>query len=140
MSMENQHLEAHRLRVEEWLRNCFQDREPRGDLYDAMRYSLLAGGKRIRPVLLLETCRICGGDPEAALPFAGAIEMIHTYSPVSYTHLDVYKRQVPEYVTVFGTLTAEEQAKLAREIEADFAIPSERQYYKSCLLYTSRCV
>lgn len=38
---------------------------------------------------------------------------------------------VPEYVTVFGTLTAEEQTRLTREIEADFAIPAERQYYES---------
>ena len=47
---------------------------------DAMRYSLQNGGKRIRPVLVLEFCRICGGDAEKALPFAAAIEMIHTYS------------------------------------------------------------
>ena len=45
-----------------------------------MRYSLLGGGKRIRPILLLEFCNICGGDEAAALPFACAIEMIHTYS------------------------------------------------------------
>ena len=45
-----------------------------------MRYSLLAGGKRIRPVLTLEFCRICGGDWRSALPFACALEMIHTYS------------------------------------------------------------
>ena len=43
-------LDAHRARMEAWLRNCFLEREPRGNLYDAMRYSLLAGGKRIRPV------------------------------------------------------------------------------------------
>lgn len=47
---------------------------------DAMRYSLGIGGKRIRPVLLLEFCRVCGGDVEKALPFAVALEMIHTYS------------------------------------------------------------
>ncbi len=47
---------------------------------DAMRYSLLAGGKRLRPVLLLEFCRICGGNINDALPFACALEMIHTYS------------------------------------------------------------
>lgn len=47
---------------------------------EAMRYSSTAGGKRIRPVLLLEFCRLCGGETEAALPFACAIEMIHTYS------------------------------------------------------------
>ena len=47
---------------------------------NAMRYSLGIGGKRIRPVLLLEFCRVCGGDIEKALPFAVALEMIHTYS------------------------------------------------------------
>ncbi len=46
----------------------------------AMRYSLQNGGKRIRPVLVLEFCRLCGGDIQKALPFAAAIEMIHTYS------------------------------------------------------------
>lgn len=47
---------------------------------EAMKYSLGIGGKRIRPVLLLEFCRVCGGDAEKALPFAVALEMIHTYS------------------------------------------------------------
>lgn len=46
----------------------------------AMRYSLLCGGKRIRPVLLLEFYRLCGGKSDCALNFAAAIEMIHTYS------------------------------------------------------------
>ncbi|MBO5411407.1 MAG: polyprenyl synthetase family protein, partial [Clostridia bacterium] len=49
-------------------------------MLDAMSYSLENGGKRIRPVLTLEFCRICGGDPMKALPFALAVEMIHTYS------------------------------------------------------------
>jgi geranylgeranyl diphosphate synthase type II len=49
-------------------------------VHQAMKYSLSIGGKRIRPVLVLEFCRICGGDTEKALPFAAAIEMIHTYS------------------------------------------------------------
>ena len=64
--------------VERWLRQCFAGREPHGDIYDAMAYSLLAGGKRLRPVLVLETCRMCGGDVETALPFACAVEMLHT--------------------------------------------------------------
>lgn len=51
-----------------------------GKVSEAMAYSLLDGGKRIRPVLLLEFCRISGGDPEEALPFACGVEMIHTYS------------------------------------------------------------
>ncbi len=50
------------------------------DLIHAMRYSLLGEGKRIRPILVMEFCRLCGGEEEAALPFACAVEMIHTYS------------------------------------------------------------
>lgn len=53
---------------------------PHGEVIKAMRYSLLCGGKRIRPVLVLEFCRVCGHPVEKALPFACAIEMIHTYS------------------------------------------------------------
>ncbi len=49
-------------------------------LVEAMRYSLLAGGKRVRPMLVLEFCRICGGNYAEALPVACAIEMLHTYS------------------------------------------------------------
>ena len=49
-------------------------------LEEAMRYSLLAGGKRIRPVLALATARALGAEPERYLPVAAAIELIHTYS------------------------------------------------------------
>ena len=49
-------------------------------IFEACRYSLMAGGKRIRPMLLLEFYRLCGGKPEEALPFACGLEMIHTYS------------------------------------------------------------
>lgn len=49
-------------------------------LVEAMRYSVLGGGKRIRAALCLEFCRLCGGDPKDALPFACAVEMIHAYS------------------------------------------------------------
>ena len=49
---------------------------------EAMAYACEGGGKRIRPVLVLEFCRLCGGDVEAALPAAAAIEMIHSYSLV----------------------------------------------------------
>ena len=54
--------------------------EPQKLLFDAMQYSLLAGGKRIRPILAFEFCRVCGSDWKKAAPFAAAIEMIHTYS------------------------------------------------------------
>ncbi|MDO4552381.1 MAG: polyprenyl synthetase family protein [Bacillota bacterium] len=49
-------------------------------LYDSMKYSLTAGGKRLRPVLLLAACNFCGGDERRALPYACAVEYIHTYS------------------------------------------------------------
>ena len=61
--------------------NCFQyDSEPQKILFDAMRYSLLAGGKRLRPVFVFDFCRMCGGDWKQAAPFAAAIEKVHTYS------------------------------------------------------------
>ena len=60
---------------------CFcYDSEPQKILFEAMRYSLLAGGKRLRPVFVFDFCRMCGGDWKAAAPFAAAIEMVHTYS------------------------------------------------------------
>ena len=49
-------------------------------LEQSERYSLMAGGKRVRPALTVEFCRLFGGDPAAALPFAAAVEMIHTFS------------------------------------------------------------
>ena len=54
--------------------------QPQKLLFDAMQYSLTAGGKRLRPILAFEFCRICGRDWKEAAPFAAAIEMIHTYS------------------------------------------------------------
>ncbi len=53
---------------------------PYNNVIKAARYSLLSGGKRIRPVLLLEFYRLCGGEDDCAYNFAAAIEMIHTYS------------------------------------------------------------
>ena len=51
-----------------------------GTIFEAARYSAMAGGKRLRPALVLEFCRLCGGELRVALPFACALEMIHTYS------------------------------------------------------------
>ena len=58
----------------------FSEAASTGGLEEAMRYSLLAGGKRIRPVLALATARSIGIEPERILPAAGAVELIHTYS------------------------------------------------------------
>lgn len=54
--------------------------EPQQTLFESIRYSLLAGGKRLRPVLVFDFCRMCGGDWKDAADFASAVEMIHTYS------------------------------------------------------------
>ncbi|MDD3243430.1 MAG: polyprenyl synthetase family protein [Eubacteriales bacterium] len=68
--------------VESALQTCIPKLFPGAPekLLDAMQYSLMAGGKRIRPVMLLESCRLTGADTQRALPFACAVEMIHTYS------------------------------------------------------------
>ncbi len=74
-------LKQYKESIEGYLNNClFYEDEPQKELFDAMRYSLLAGGKRLRPVFVYEFCRMCGGDWEKASPFAAAVEMIHTYS------------------------------------------------------------
>ena len=91
-----------------------KERQPRAfaqaKLTEAMRYSLFAGGKRMRPVFLLEFCRACGGDVRIALPFACAIEMIHTYSLI---HDDLpcmddddLRRGRPTSHRVYGEATA----------------------------------
>lgn len=53
---------------------------PQKIIYEAMAYSLFAGGKRLRPVIMMAVCDMCGGNSEDILPFAAAMEMIHTYS------------------------------------------------------------
>ncbi len=68
--------------VNSYLASCFDyyDFEPQHTLFDSMRYSLLAGGKRLRPVFALDFCRMAGGCWPDATPFAAAVEMVHTYS------------------------------------------------------------
>ena len=68
--------------IEQYLEDYYSrfDSQPQKRLFEAIRYSLLAGGKRLRPIFAFEFCRLAGGDWKNAAPFAGAIEMIHTYS------------------------------------------------------------
>lgn len=76
-----QKLEIYAKMVEQRLDELFpKDDGITGDLFSACRYSLLGGGKRLRPFLCLTFYALCGGVPEDALSFASAIEMIHTYS------------------------------------------------------------
>ncbi len=78
----NEMTTQYRLFMEQYLQDqCFvSNSEPQKELFSAMRYSLLAGGKRLRPIFVLDFCRMCGGDWKAAAPFAAALEMVHTYS------------------------------------------------------------
>ena len=66
--------------VECYLEGLFTGEVPYGKLYEAMRYAILGGGKRIRPVLTLEFARLGGVDWHLALPFACALELVHNYS------------------------------------------------------------
>jgi len=79
-------------------------------LYESMKYSLSAGGKRIRPVLLLAACDFCGGKIEEALPYACAIEYIHTYSLIHddlpCMDNDDLRRGVPTNHKVYGEAVA----------------------------------
>ena len=70
----------YRRTVEKYLNGLFTDKPHWADLYESMRYSLLAGGKRIRPVLTLEFARLAGMDWKKAVPVACALELVHTYS------------------------------------------------------------
>ena len=81
--MKNEERSAqYRAFIEEYLKNFYQEfkGEPQKSLFEAMEYSLLAGGKRLRPIFAMDFCRMCGGDWKNAAPFAAAVEMIHTYS------------------------------------------------------------
>ena len=83
---------------------------PYRSVAEAMAYSAEAGGKRLRPLLTLEFCRLVGGEPEKALPFACAVEMIHTYSLIHddlpCMDNDDYRRGRPSCHKKFGEATA----------------------------------
>ena len=84
--------------------------EPQAKLFDAIEYSLLAGGKRLRPIFAFDFCRMCGADWHKAAPFAAAIEMIHTYSLIHddlpSMDNDDFRRGRPTNHKVFGEAMA----------------------------------
>lgn len=96
--------------VDGWLARCLDGYGIPEGLRRAMEYSLMAGGKRLRPVLCLTCAALCGEDMQVVLPFAGAIEMIHTYSLI---HDDLpamddddLRRGKPSNHKMFGEATA----------------------------------
>ncbi len=98
--------------IENYLdQKCIQyDSEPQKTLFESMRYSLLAGGKRLRPIFVFDFCRMCGGDWKKAAPFAAAVEMIHTYSLIHddlpCMDNDDYRRGMPTNHKVYGEAMA----------------------------------
>lgn len=102
-------------------------------LFDSFAYSLFAGGKRLRPFLVLEFCKLCGGESEKALPFAAAIEMIHTFSLIHddlpCMDNDDLRRGKPTNHKVFGEacalLAGDALAFYALETAADCDLPAQ---------------
>ncbi len=74
------YLEDKRKIINKYLEKILAKCNPKKELTQAMRHSIMAGGKRLRPILAISAAEICGGDSTLALPCACAIEMIHTYS------------------------------------------------------------
>ncbi len=102
-------------------------------LFDSMAYSLFAGGKRLRPFLTLEFCSLCGAPAEKALPFAAAMEMVHTFSLIHddlpCMDNDDLRRGKPTNHKAFGEATAllagDALVFSAFECVADSALPAE---------------
>lgn len=98
--------------VEQFMENWYRRflREPQAELFDSMTYSLLAGGKRLRPILCYEFCRLCGSDWQKAAPLAAAVEMVHTYSLIHddlpAMDNDDFRRGKPTNHKVFGEAMA----------------------------------
>ena len=107
MSLEDRSRE-YRLFIEEYLRSFYERFHdlPQRKLFEAMEYSLFAGGKRISPIQTLEFCRVCGRDYREAAPYAAAIEMIQTYSLIHddlpCMDYDDFRRGKPTNQKVFG--------------------------------------
>ena len=74
------YLKENRALIDSYLESYFSVPSEPSVLHEAMRYSLFAGGKRIRPILALSSYEACGGYPKNIIPYASALELIHTYS------------------------------------------------------------
>ncbi|MGB5713681.1 MAG: geranylgeranyl diphosphate synthase CrtE [Waterburya sp.] len=101
----NGYLKQQKALVDQVLEQSIEIARPE-KIYEAMRYSLLAGGKRLRPILCLATCDLTGGTSEMAMPTACALEMIHTMSLIHddlpAMDNDDFRRGKPTNHKVFG--------------------------------------
>ena len=109
--MANSKYDEFKALVDEHLLDFIPDIDPKSEtIYEAMVYSVKAGGKRLRPILVLAACEFCGGDVKSALPYALAIEYIHTYSLIHddlpCVDNDDLRRGLPTNHVVFGEAMA----------------------------------
>ena len=120
--------------IEKHLALCFTQDAPQKELFEAMRYSLLAGGKRLRAVLCLAFCELCGGKVEDALEFAAALEMVHCYSLIHddlpCMDNDDFRRGKPTNHRVYGeakaVLAGDALLTAAFSSLAEATLPAER--------------
>ncbi len=109
--MDNTDLNLYKNLIEEHILDFLPEVDHKSfTVYESMRYSLAAGGKRIRPTLLLAACDFAGGDVKNALPYACAVEYIHTYSLIHddlpAMDNDDLRRGIPTNHRVFGEAMA----------------------------------
>ena len=128
-------MEEFKALAEEYLQHVISVPDDEGaGLAESMKYSLLAGGKRIRPVLALAFCEALGGDVYATLPAACALELIHTYSLIHddlpCMDNDILRRGKPTNHVVYGecvaTLAGDALQSLAFETLLSADLPPER--------------
>jgi geranylgeranyl diphosphate synthase type II len=121
--------------VEGYLNSLLVQNVPYADLYGSMRYSLLAGGKRIRPIIALEFARLGGLDWRQALPVACGLELVHTYSLIHddlpCMDNDDLRRGKPTNHKVYGETMAvlagdALQAEAFRLVLSAVGIPADR--------------
>ena len=131
----SERLKQLRERIDDCLEFMLEDDgAPYGTLLRAMSYSLNAGGKRLRPALVLEFCRLCGGEEDRALPAALSAELLHTYSLIHddlpCMDNDDLRRGKPTNHKVFGeytaTLAGDALQAFAFQTVLDAPLPDER--------------
>lgn len=100
-------LKQHAIKVENFIEEQLQSKKPKS-LYDAAKHIIEAGGKRLRPFLVLRSCEAVGGEVETAIPFAAALELLHNFTLIHDDIMDndELRRGVPTVHATWGIPTA----------------------------------
>jgi geranylgeranyl diphosphate synthase type I len=96
-------LRANATRVDRFIEDLLEPRKPEA-LYEASKHIIAAGGKRLRPYLVVKSCELVGGDPESAVPFASALEVLHNFTLIHDDIMDNdnIRRGAPTVHTLWG--------------------------------------